>query len=52
MPIGRTLRTRMWLVPRDEIPAGDDERVAWLYDWWKRVDDWVAAHQPGGGEGA
>ena len=41
MPIGRTLRTRMWFVPRDEVPVGDDERVDWLYDWWKRLDEWV-----------
>ncbi len=47
MPIGRTLHTRMWLVPADEVPKGDDERVDWLYDWWKRIDDWIAA-QPGG----
>ena len=52
MPIGRTLRTRMWLARRDEVPAIHDERVAWLYDWWQRIDEWIAAQQPGGGEGA
>jgi len=52
MPIGRTLRTRMWLVRRDEVPVIPDEQVVWLYDWWKRIDDWIAAQQPGGGEGA
>jgi 1-acyl-sn-glycerol-3-phosphate acyltransferase len=43
MPIGRTLRTRMWFVPASEVPAGDDERIAWLYDWWKRIDEWIDA---------
>jgi 1-acyl-sn-glycerol-3-phosphate acyltransferase len=43
MPIGRTLRTRMWFVPASEVPEGDDERIAWLYDWWKRIDDWIDA---------
>ncbi len=41
MPIGRTLHTRMWLVPAAEVPVTDDERVSWLYDWWKRIDDWI-----------
>lgn len=43
MPIGRTLHTRMWLVPSDEIPRDPDEQVDWLYDWWKRIDEWIAA---------
>jgi 1-acyl-sn-glycerol-3-phosphate acyltransferase len=42
MPIGRTLHTRMWLVPACDVPATDDERVSWLYDWWRRIDDWIA----------
>jgi 1-acyl-sn-glycerol-3-phosphate acyltransferase len=50
MPIGRTLHTRMWLVPAADVPATDDERVSWLYDWWKRIDEWIAAEHPGGGE--
>jgi 1-acyl-sn-glycerol-3-phosphate acyltransferase len=43
MPIGRTLRTRMWLVRSGEIPSDPDDQVAWLYDWWKRIDDWIAS---------
>jgi 1-acyl-sn-glycerol-3-phosphate acyltransferase len=41
MPIGRTFYTRMWLVPASEVPVTDDERVEWLYDWWKRIDEWI-----------
>jgi 1-acyl-sn-glycerol-3-phosphate acyltransferase len=52
MPIGRTLHTRMWLVPAADVPATDDERVSWLYDWWKRIDDWIAEQQPAAGEAA
>jgi hypothetical protein len=50
MPIGRTLHTRMWLVPAADVPGTDDERVSWLYDWWKRIDEWIAEQQPGAGE--
>jgi 1-acyl-sn-glycerol-3-phosphate acyltransferase len=46
MPIGRTLRTRMWLVPADEVPHDDDARTKWLYDWWERIDEWLSSgHQ-------
>lgn len=40
-PIGRTLTTRMWLVPAAERPDDPEEQVAWLYGWWKRIDEWV-----------
>lgn len=44
LPVAGTLYTRMWLVPRSQIPAGTDERCVWLNDWWKRIDDWIDAH--------
>jgi 1-acyl-sn-glycerol-3-phosphate acyltransferase len=51
MPIGRTLHTRMWLVPASDVPAGDDERVRWLYRWWERIDEWIGEQSASGGEG-
>ena len=45
MPIGRTLRTRMWHVPAVDVPADSDEQVAWLNRWWLRIDDWIEAQQ-------
>jgi 1-acyl-sn-glycerol-3-phosphate acyltransferase len=50
MPIGRTLHTRMWLVPAADVPATEDARVDWLYDWWKRIDEWIAEQHPAAGE--
>jgi hypothetical protein len=41
MPIGRTLHTRLWRVPSAEVPEAEDDQVAWLYDWWKRIDEWI-----------
>lgn len=41
-PVGRTLRTRMWLVPAAERPTDPDEQVRWLYEWWERIDRWLA----------
>ena len=42
-PLRRTFRSRMWLVPAAERPAeGEAEaEVVWIYEWWKRLDDWI-----------
>ena len=37
---------RWWQVRRQDIPAGREERIDWLFDWWERIDQWVADHQP------
>ncbi len=41
MPIGRTFYSKMWLVPASEVPATDEQQIAWLYEWWKRIDEWI-----------
>jgi 1-acyl-sn-glycerol-3-phosphate acyltransferase len=41
LPVGQTLKTQMWLVPASERPRDPDEQAKWLYDWWKRLDDWI-----------
>lgn len=41
MPIGRTLRTKMWLVKAHDVPESPDDQISWMYDWWKRIDDWI-----------
>jgi 1-acyl-sn-glycerol-3-phosphate acyltransferase len=40
-PIGKTFHTRMWLSPAAERPLDPDAQVAWIYDWWKRLDGWI-----------
>jgi acyltransferase-like protein len=41
LPTGRTLTMQMWLAPATERPRDPDEQVKWLYEWWKRLDDWI-----------
>ena len=41
-----TIRMRWWQVAADEVPAGDDERLEWLQQWWVRIDDWIDEHRP------
>ncbi len=45
--IGGTVRIRMWRVPANTIPTTRDARVAWLYEHWHMVDDWVTANRQG-----
>jgi 1-acyl-sn-glycerol-3-phosphate acyltransferase len=40
-PIGETLDTQMWLSRAAERPTDADQQVQWLYDWWKRIDEWI-----------
>jgi 1-acyl-sn-glycerol-3-phosphate acyltransferase len=45
-PIGKTFHTHMWLSPAAERPLDPDEQVAWIYDWWKRLDNWIEDQEP------
>jgi 1-acyl-sn-glycerol-3-phosphate acyltransferase len=40
-PLGRTLKTHMGLVPAAHRPRDPDAQVDWIYDWWKRLDEWI-----------
>ncbi len=46
LPMDKVLLMRWWRIPREEIPSGREERIEWLFEWWRRVDDWVAEHRP------
>ncbi|MGH9841647.1 MAG: hypothetical protein ACREEM_23085 [Blastocatellia bacterium] len=43
--VGATVRVHCWRVAFDAIPKGRDDRIEWLYDHWKRVDDWVESQR-------
>jgi 1-acyl-sn-glycerol-3-phosphate acyltransferase len=42
LPLDRHLTMRWWSVPPGDVPAGREARIAWLYDWWARIDAWIA----------
>ena len=46
LPMDKRLIMRWWRVPRDEIPAGREARVDWLFDRWEEIDRWVEEHRP------
>jgi 1-acyl-sn-glycerol-3-phosphate acyltransferase len=45
--VGTVIRVKFWRVAAKDVPTGEDERVAWLYDHWQRLDDWVGEHRAG-----
>jgi 1-acyl-sn-glycerol-3-phosphate acyltransferase len=45
LPMDKRIVMRFWSVPPEEVPAGRQERIDWLYDWWARIDEWVDANR-------
>jgi 1-acyl-sn-glycerol-3-phosphate acyltransferase len=46
--VGTTVRLRLWRFPAAEVPLGRDELIAWLYERWQELDDWVGQMRSGG----
>jgi 1-acyl-sn-glycerol-3-phosphate acyltransferase len=46
LPMDKQLIMRFWSVPPEEVPATEEERVVWLYDWWARIDAWIEENRP------
>ena len=46
--VGTTINVRLRRYPASEVPAGEDDRTAWLYERWLELDAWVGEHLEGG----
>ena len=50
LPMDSVLKMRWWQVDSADVPAGRQERIDWLYEWWAKIDGWIgeqrAAAQP------
>ena len=42
LPERQTIEVKLWHEPAEAIPADHDERIAWLFEQWRRLDAWVA----------
>ncbi|MEO3778117.1 1-acyl-sn-glycerol-3-phosphate acyltransferase [Micromonospora sp. B11E3] len=47
LPMDKRIVMRFWSVPPEEVPTGRQERIDWLFDWWARIDEWIAANRNG-----
>ena len=45
LPVDQTVEIRLWAVPAEEIPAGRDARIDWLFGRWCALDAWVGHRQ-------
>jgi 1-acyl-sn-glycerol-3-phosphate acyltransferase len=45
LPMDTAIQMRWWIVPAAEVPRDRESRIDWLFDWWKEIDDWVAARR-------
>jgi 1-acyl-sn-glycerol-3-phosphate acyltransferase len=43
--VGRLVHLSYWVVPARDVPADRDARIDWLFEHWRRVDEWVGAHK-------
>jgi 1-acyl-sn-glycerol-3-phosphate acyltransferase len=46
LPMDKQITMHFWSVPPEDVPANRAERIDWLFDWWARIDEWIAANQP------
>ncbi len=44
--VGQVVKVRFWRVPFDAIPKDAKGQADWLYDEWKKVDDFIAENLP------
>ena len=41
IPLDRPIEARYWRVPPTEPPGHEEAFIDWLYEWWRRIDDWI-----------
>jgi hypothetical protein len=45
--VGTTVRLKFWRFAAAEVPHDRDELIAWLYERWQELDDWVGEMRSG-----
>jgi 1-acyl-sn-glycerol-3-phosphate acyltransferase len=43
-----TIHLKFWRFPSGEVPSDRDEVIAWLYDRWQQLDDWIGEMRAAG----
>jgi 1-acyl-sn-glycerol-3-phosphate acyltransferase len=46
LPMEQVIKAKWWRVPAVEVPRDRAEVVAWLFDWWERIDEWIRENRP------
>ena len=45
--MGTSVRLKFWRFAAAEVPSDRDELIAWLYDRWQVLDDWIGEMRAG-----
>jgi 1-acyl-sn-glycerol-3-phosphate acyltransferase len=45
--VGTTVKLKFWRFPAAEVPSEREELIAWLYDRWQELDDWIGEVRTG-----
>jgi hypothetical protein len=45
--VGTQVHVRFWRYERTELPTDREELVAWLFERWQALDDWIEEQRPG-----
>lgn len=45
LPDPKRIEIELWHVRAEDIPAGSDARIDWLFQWWGDLDAWVTARR-------
>ncbi len=48
LPHDQTVEVRLWTVAAGNLPTDHDERIDWLFGWWRTLDQWVAERHEAG----
>ena len=44
--VGTTVHLKFWRFPAADVPSEREELIAWLYERWQELDDWVGEMRP------
>ncbi len=39
--LDHSIKMKLWRVPAGQIPREPEARLAWLNEWWERIDQWI-----------
>ena len=45
LPMDTEILMRWWHVRSSAVPTEPEAQITWLYEWWKRIDDWIARNR-------
>ncbi|MGI8707794.1 MAG: 1-acyl-sn-glycerol-3-phosphate acyltransferase [Actinomycetota bacterium] len=45
LPMDQAVKIGWWIVPEENLPGGDQERIDWLFQEWGEVDAWIETNR-------